>query len=64
MVFQDLLLVTLLNTGICICLPKILSVLGSINTRQSQKISVEPTVQEHPKPSQPDAYPELVSLAR
>ena len=62
--FQDLLVLTVFNTAICLCLPKMLSVFGSINTRQSQKLSVEPTVQEQPEPSQPNVYPELASLAR
>jgi hypothetical protein len=63
--FQDFLLLTVLSTGICLCLPKMLSIFfGSIKTRQSQKLSGESAVQEHPELSQPNAYPELASLAR
>ncbi|HEY9597056.1 MAG TPA: hypothetical protein V6D33_05250 [Cyanophyceae cyanobacterium] len=61
---QDLLLLAVLNTGICLCLPKMLSVFGSINTRRSQKLSTKPTLQEQPELAQPNAYPELASLAR
>ena len=64
MAIQDLLLLTILNTGICICLPKMLSVFESIKTRQIQKLSAAPTVQEHPELSQTEAFPELASLAR
>ena len=60
----DLLLLTILNAGICLCLPKMLSVFESINTRQSQKLSAEPTLQEHPELSQPNVYPELASVSR
>ncbi len=64
MALQDLLLLTVLNTGICLGLPKMLSILGSINNRQSQKLSAAPTVQEQPELSQPNVYPEIASLAR
>ena len=64
MAIQDLLLLTVINTGICLCLPKMLSIFGSISNRQSQKLSSQPTYQELPELSQPNAYPELASLAR
>jgi hypothetical protein len=61
---QDFLLLTTLNTAICLCLPKMLSFFGSINTRMSQKIIAESTVQKNPELSQPNVSPELASLAR
>jgi hypothetical protein len=64
MAIQDLLLLTLLNTGICIGLPKMVSVFESIKTRQLQLLSAAPTVKEQPQLSQTDAFPELASLAR
>ncbi len=62
--FQDFLLLTVLNTAVCLSLPKVLSILGSINTRESQKPVAKPTVQEQPELSQPNVSPELVSVAR
>lgn len=61
---QDLLLLTGLNAGICLCLPKLLAFLGSINNRQSQKLTGEHTLQEHPELSQPNTYPEFAGVAR
>ncbi len=61
MALQDLLLVTVINTGICLCLPKMLAIFGSINTRQSQKLTAAPTVQEQPELSKPNVYPELAA---
>jgi hypothetical protein len=62
--FQDLLLLTALNTAVCLCLPKMVSIFESIKTRQSQKLSVKPTVQVQPELAQSDVYPEFASLAR
>jgi hypothetical protein len=59
---MDLLLMVLLSTFICICLPRVLTLLSSNMTRWSLEFGSERSTPSHSEFSQPETSSELTSL--
>lgn len=68
----EFLLITLFNTIVCLCLPRIITLLTSKNTHKSVKSTRESlednfaleTTRSHPELPQAESYPELTPVAR
>ena len=60
----EFLLITLINTVICLCLPKVVALISSKLASQSKSLSHHRTLSSQPEPSSSQVYPELINLTR
>lgn len=58
------LLITLINTVICLCLPKVVTLISSRLAAGSKNLSRNRTVSSPAESSSPQVYPELINLTR